>query len=144
MNKRRKIIQAAVAGTAVTAWGKPLVESVLLPAYVETSGIIATCYDCDGVEIPGGVGVPVPEEVLPIEPYPEPCGPEGCKPGPPPQPAQCSDKDHKTLICHHPKNGNNQEICVANSSVEMHIEKHGDTIGRCDNGVKIDGPFFPN
>lgn len=40
----------------------------------------------------------------------------------------------KSLICHYPQgnNGNSQNICVANSSVNKHKQLHGDKMGVCN------------
>lgn len=51
--------------------------------------------------------------------------------GDPPETDEGDCKGKKVAICHHPRNGNNQDICIGKPAVPAHLRLHGDTIGRC-------------
>lgn len=110
-------------------WSTPAIAMVVLPVHGMTTDVTDT-------------GEP-PSIPPPTTPAPPPTTPEPPPTTPEPPPGECEDKDHKSLICHHPdKDGPGPiqytrkprdpiEICVANSSVDKHIKNHGDYLGKC-------------
>ena len=96
-------------------WSTPVVIAVVIPAHALTSEISVT-------SVP-----PIDPPTLP--PVDEPPVDEPPVDEPPVDDGPC--KDGKVLICHHEKDNQFNDLCVAEPAVSAHVKNHNDYLGAC-------------